>query len=219
MVDLDEIKRSDNSLAGVVDGANNEVLDTKLVTYGKDFFVGEPFDIEDFGVIEGRKFGAVGRRSEHDKCEDVLLTDVVPELTDAGQLDIAAGFFFYFPGRSLEKGFAGLEMTGWEAPLSAAFLFPLLDEEVFAVFLDQSADDDGGLSRFKGRLRGGLRGGLSGGLGIFHNYIFLSVRVLSFSWTAAVSVRRVWRRQSMSVWAIFRVRFRTGSSARGSKKS
>ena len=106
-------------------------------------------------------------------------------------------------------------MTGWEAPLSAAFLFPLLDEEIFAVFLDESADDDGGLSGFKS----GLRGGLSGGLGIFHNYIFLSVRVLSFSWTAAVSVRRVWSRQSMSVWAIFRVRFKTGSSARRSKKS
>lgn len=84
MVDSDKIKRGDNSLAGVVDGADNEILNTKLVAHGKDFLVSEPFDIEDFGVIEGRKFGAVGRRGEHDKCEDVLLTDVIPELADTG---------------------------------------------------------------------------------------------------------------------------------------
>lgn len=84
MVDLDKIKRSDNSLADVVDGADNEVLDTKLVAHGENLLVGEPFDVEDFGVIEGRKFGTVGRRGEHDKREDVFLTDVIPELADAG---------------------------------------------------------------------------------------------------------------------------------------
>lgn len=66
---------------------------------------------------------------------------MVADLANAGQFNIAAGFFLYFALRAVENSFARLEMASGKAPLSAATLLPFLDEEVFAVFFDESASN------------------------------------------------------------------------------
>lgn len=206
MVDeRNKVERSDEAAAIIINDAKNKLGDAELIrcSHGKDFVISKPASIENLIRVKSGVFSGVDRRVLAEKlgCEieakEITLWEMM-DITESGQFDFTTALLADFAFRAVKNRFARLKVAGFEKPLATTFRLRFLDEEIFAVFFDEAADDNLGHAYFPS-------------MG--------SVRVLSFSWTAVVSVRRVWRRQSMSVRAIFRVRFRTGSSARGSKKS